>query len=139
LTEKFAEVLKELGTEHALIVHSEGMDEIGFGGTKVTELKNGGINTYMISGKDLGFENADIPRADSKEQSSAITMSVLKGEKGAARDICILNAAAAIYVGGKADSIKDGIKIAEEAIDSGNALKKIEEVVKFTGEKSGHS
>lgn len=139
LTEKFAGVLRELGIKHALVVHSEGMDEIGFGKTRITEVRDGDIKTYTINGKELGFESKDVPKADSREQSAAITMGILKGEKGAARDICILNAAAAIYVAGKTDSIENGIRLAEESIDSGKALQKLEAVVKFTGERHGHS
>jgi len=139
LTEKFAGVLKELGITHALVVHSEGMDEIGFGETRITELKDGDIKTYNIDGKSLGFENREVPKAESRGQSAAITMGILKGDKGPARDICVLNAAAAIYVAGKAESIEEGIRLAEESIDSGKALQKLEEVVKFTGERHGHS
>ncbi|MBU0532826.1 anthranilate phosphoribosyltransferase [Candidatus Micrarchaeota archaeon] len=138
LTGVFAEVLRELGTEHGLIVHSEGMDEIGFGITKISELKKGEIENYSIEGADFGFEKREIPKVSSRKESAEIVNKVLKGEGGAARDVCILNAAAAIYVGGAA-SLDKGIRLAEEAIDSGEAMKKLEEVVKFTGDAYGHS
>lgn len=134
LTEKMASVLSALGTNHALVVHSEGMDEIGLGKTKISELKGGRIETYEIQGSDFGFKNAKIPTASSKEESAAIILRVLKGEPGPARDISVLNAAAAIYAGGKAGSIKDGIPIAEHSVDSGKAFEKLDELVRFTGE-----
>ena len=133
LCEVFAKVLQNLGSNRALIVHSEGMDEIGLGKTRITEL-NDGIRSYTIDAKDLGFERREIPKAATKEESARIVMDIFNGEKGPARDVCLLNAAAAIYAGEMADSIEDGIGIAAESIDSGSALQKLEQVVKETGE-----
>ncbi len=134
----FAEVLQNLGCERALIVHSEGMDEIGLGKTNVAEL-DGEIRGYVIDARDFGFEKREIPKARTKEESAKIVMGVLQGEMGAARDVCILNAAAAVYAGGKAESIEEGIEIARESVDSGSAKRKLEEVVRFTGDDDGHS
>lgn len=128
LTETFAKVLDSLGTERALIVHSEGMDEIGLGKTKICELKNKRIKTYFIKGEEFGFEKQEVPRVHSAEQSAEIIHNILKGEKGPERDIAVLNAGAAIYLGKKAETIKQGVKLAEESIDSGNALKKLLEL-----------
>lgn len=133
LCEVFAKVLQNLGCSRALIVHSEGMDEIGLGKTKITELSDG-IRSYTIDAKDFGFERREIPKASTREESAAIVMGLLKGEKGAARDVCLLNAAAAIYAGGNAGSIEEGAGIAAESVDSGSALGKLEQVVRYTGE-----
>ncbi len=131
---KMAQVLGSLGTRHALIVHSEGMDEIGLGKTEISELKNGKTENYEIDGKEFGLEKKGIPRVHGKEEGAKIILGVLEGGKGAARDVSVLNAAAAIYVGGKADSIKDGIGLAENSVDSGSAKEKLEQLIKFTGE-----
>lgn len=136
LTDFMAEVLKNLGVERALVVHGmDGLDEITVTDrTKVTELKDGNIKSYYIEPADFGMEKmkkADIEGADSTVNADIIK-SIFNGEKGAKRDIVVLNAAAALYVGKKADSIKDGIKIAEEIIDSGKVIKKLEEFVAYT-------
>lgn len=134
LTGTFAHVLHSLGTMHALVVHSEGMDEIGLGKTRISELKDGKIENYEIDGKEFGFEKKEIPRVHGKEESAAMIVRVLEGERGAARDVSVLNAAAAIYVGGKAETIAGGAGLAADSIDSGKALEKLNRLVKFTGE-----
>jgi len=131
MTEKMAEVLLGLGTKHALVVNGEGTDEIVFGKTKVSELKNGKIETYIIDGKELGFEDKEIPKPESKDDNAKILENVLKGEEGTAKEISILNAAAAIYVGGKAGSIEKGINAAREAVDSGKAYEKLKSFIEF--------
>jgi anthranilate phosphoribosyltransferase len=132
---KMATVLLQLGTRHALVVHSEGMDEIGLGKTQVHEVKNGRVEIFPLDAADFGFEKRMIPTVQSREESAQIVLGVLKCEAGAARDISILNAAAALYVSGKSGSIEHGIALAQKAIDSGAALAKLEQIRKFTGEK----
>jgi len=136
LTEKMASVLKELGSEHALVVHGAGgIDEISVSGhTKVSELKNGEVKTYEISPENFGLKRWDINLilgGDAKLNAEIIKR-VLEGEKGPHRDVVLLNSGAGIYVSGLADSIDDGIKMAEEAIDSGKAKKKLEELINLT-------
>ncbi len=136
LTEKIALVLKELGTKHALVVHGAGgIDEISISGhTKVSELKNGEVKTYEINPEDFGFKKWDLNLvlgADAKTNAEIIKK-IFDGEKGPQRDIVLLNSGAAIYVSGLADSIQDGIKMAREAIDSGKAKKKLEELIRIT-------
>ncbi len=136
LTEKIALVLKELGTKHALVVHGAGgIDEISISGhTKVSELKNGKVKTYEINPEDFGFKKWDLNLvlgADAKTNAEIIKK-IFDGEKGPQRDIVLLNSGAAIYVSGLADSIQDGIKMAREAIDSGKAKKKLEELIRIT-------
>ena len=134
LAPKLAEVLQMLGTKHALVVHSEGMDEIGLGKTNVCELKDGSISTYVIDASEFGMKKRTVPTAQSKEESAAIVLEVLAGKPGAALDVSLLNAAAAIYVSGKAETIKQGLEIAREAVKSGAANKKLEQLRAFTGE-----
>ncbi len=136
LTEKIALVLKELGTKHALVVHGAGgIDEISISGhTKVSELKNGKVKTYEINPEDFGFKKWDLNLvlgADAKTNAEIIKK-IFDGEKGPQRDIVLLNSGAAIYISGLADSIQDGIKMAREAIDSGKAKKKLEELIRIT-------
>jgi anthranilate phosphoribosyltransferase len=139
LTETLAEVLRELGTARALVVHSGGMDELGLGKTRVSELRDGSVRTYELDASEFGITKQKVPTAGSKEESARITLSVLKGEKGAALDIAVLNAAAAIYVGGKAKTIGEGLELARLSVDCGAALRKLEMLRDFRGEGNGHT
>lgn len=133
LVEPLAQVLKQLGSNHVLVVRSDdGMDEISIGAaTQVAELKNGVIDTYTIQPEDFGLQRADISAlaVDGAEQSLQVVKGVLGGEPGPARDIVLMNAGAAIYAADLADSLADGIKRAAEVIDSGEAMKKLEALV----------
>ncbi len=134
--EPLARVLKQLGSRHVMIVHADdGMDEISIGSeTQVAELKDGDITTYSIKPEDFGFQRADlatIKAADSKESLNLIR-SVLDNQPGPARDIVCLNAGAAIYVSGLADSLAAGIEKAKLAIASGDARQKLEALVHYS-------
>jgi anthranilate phosphoribosyltransferase len=130
LCETLAQVLKILGTKHALVVNGDGIDEISnISDTYVAELKDGAISTYTLTPEKLGIERAtanEIVGGTPKENAQDINY-ILKGEKGPKRDIVVINAAAALYVAGKADSVKDAIPIAKDAIDSGKTLEKLNE------------
>lgn len=130
---KMAQVLAMLGAGHALVVHSKGMDEIGLGETQVFEVKGGRISEYVLDAKKLGIREREIPKAHSGGESAKIILGVLEGREGAARDIALLNAAAAIYVSGKAGSIGEGLGMAAQSVDSGKAMKKLDEIRKFEG------
>ncbi|MBU0502511.1 MAG: anthranilate phosphoribosyltransferase [Candidatus Margulisbacteria bacterium] len=139
LTEVMAKVLNNLETKHALVVHGlDGLDEISISSkTKVSELKSGKVKTFELSPKELGLKKGD--KADLKggsaNENAAIALEILKGsDKGARRDMVLANAGAAIYVGGKAKDLKEGIKLAAESIDSGAANKKLAELIKFSSE-----
>jgi len=136
LTEKLAGVLRELGSRHALVVHGVGgLDELStLGKTKVTELHNEKITTYHTVPAQFGLKTADPEQlAGSDPQENACTlMHILGGEMGPRRDIVVLNAAAAIYVAGAADTIKHAIPIAEESIDSGRALRKLNDLIEVS-------
>ncbi len=135
LTEPLAEVLGKLGSKHAFVVHGNGLDEITIeAATKVSEFKDGHVMTYEIKPTDFGMKlgSLDEVKCSSLEENAKALTDVLKGEKGAKRDIVLLNAAAAIVAAGKSDNLKDGIKLAEESIDSGKAMEKLEKLKEFT-------
>ncbi|WP_018142214.1 anthranilate phosphoribosyltransferase [Thioalkalivibrio sp. ALJ7] len=125
-----AEALKGLGSEHVLVVHAEdGLDEISIASpTRVAELKNGEIHEYTIRPEDFGLVTRalDTVRVDSVEASASMLRGVLDGQTGAARDIVLLNAGAAIYAGGGADTLAAGVEAAARAIDSGAARERLE-------------
>jgi anthranilate phosphoribosyltransferase len=135
LTEMFAEALNALGTRRALIVHgSDGLDEITCTGTtRVSELRDGAVKTYDLNPVLLIGEECDAEEmagGDAAENAS-ILRAVLSGERqDGARKVVLLNAAAAIVAGEKADRMDEGIKIAEESIDSGAALEKLETLIR---------
>lgn len=131
-----AEVLQQLGSKHVLVVHSEdGLDEISIGApTAVAELKNGVIRTYTISPTQFGFQPATIKKLKvaTPAESLAVLQKVLQNQTGAARDIVILNAGAAIYVAGLSKSLKSGISKAKLVLQSGAAEKKFQSLIKLS-------
>ena len=131
-----AEVLLGLGSRHALVVHGfDGLDEITLTGeTQISELKNGNITNYSLNPQAFGYSlcsSLDL-KGGVPEENAKIIRGILKGEQGVKTDIVILNAAAAIYVGGKAESIERGILIAANSIGSGEANKKLEELCRVS-------
>ena len=130
LTHTHANVLNNLGTQHAFVVHgNDGLDEITTTTTtQVSELVNSDVKTYTLDPTTLGIPKAD-PESllgGTPEENAEITVNILNGEKGPKRDIVLLNAAAAIVAGGKAGSLEKGLELANTAIDSGSALEKLE-------------
>jgi anthranilate phosphoribosyltransferase len=130
LTETLATVLGNLGSEHVFVVHgSDGLDEMTLTGpTRVSELKNGSVTTYDVSPKDVGLAQADASALAGGEadENAATTLAILKGETGPKRDIVLLNAAAAIVAGGKASNLAEGVKVAAQVVDSGEAFAKLD-------------
>lgn len=136
-TETIAAVLRELGLKRALVVASEdGLDEISLSApTKISELKNGELMTYDITPEQLGLSTqplASVLGGDAATNANLIK-AILKGEIGPHRDIVLANAGACIYVAGQAESIAEGVQIAAESIDSGNAYRKLEQWIEATG------
>jgi anthranilate phosphoribosyltransferase len=133
LLEPMASVLKQLGSNHVMVVHAEdGMDEISISApTHVAELKQGEVSTYTVRPSDFGMESASLEelRVDSAEQSLAMIRAVLADNPGPARDIVCLNAGAAIYVSGCADSLVSGVEAARAAISSGKAAAVLQNLV----------
>ena len=140
LVEPLANVLANLGSKHVLVVHADdGLDEISIGSsTLVAELNNGKVSSYRISPQDFAMESAEVSTlsVDSVDQSLKIMQDVLDGVAGPAADIVLLNAGAAIYVAGKADSLAAGIESARQAITSGKARSKLDELVAITTKMS---
>ena len=133
-----ARVLQELGAERALVVWGrDGMDEISLGAaTMVGELRDGQVREYEIHPEDFGIAmsaSRNLKVADAA-QSRGMLLGVLDGAPGPAREIVVLNAAAALYVAGVADSIADGIGLAREALDSGAARQALDRYVAATRE-----
>lgn len=136
LTEPLARVLKNLGVRGAFVVWGEdGLDEISIKArTRITELKEGKIETYYIKPEDFGMQGASLReiRGGDREENARILKDILRGEKGAKRDIVLINTAACLVAAGRARDLKEGIEIAEDCIDSGKAKDKLESLVKFT-------
>lgn len=132
-----AEVLRQLGSERAMIVHgADGMDELSvFAKNHVAELKDGKIREYTLDPAELGLAQTDraAVAGGSAQENAARIRSVLEGEKGAARDIVVLNAAAALVVAGVADSMPAGVERAKQALDQGEAARKLAELAAFRG------
>ena len=136
LVEPLAKVLNNLGVKSALSVYGiDGMDEISVSDkTYVCEIKDGVTKSYEIDPSEFGFEKCsieDLVGGDPKE-NARITLDILKGQKGPKRNAVVLNSAAGLYVAGAAESIGDGVKIAEDMIDSGKALQQLENFIEFT-------
>ncbi len=130
LTESLCHVLQTLESVRAYVVHGEdGLDEITLTGkTRVSELYRGRVQTFDFDPRDLGFslcDAADLKGGD-VETNAAITLAILQGEKGPRRDITLLNAAAALVVAGRADSLEQAVELARQSIDSGGAMEKLE-------------
>lgn len=137
LVEKMAHALADLGTEHALIVHgADGLDEITVTGpTKIAEVRNNNVErVFTITPEEVGLSRYRIEelRGGDAKDNAQIALRILHGMHGAARDIVVFNAAATLYVAGKAASIAEGVKLAQEAIDSGRALATLEALVQMT-------
>jgi len=139
LGEKLAQVLRRLGSKHAMVVYSlNGMDEISVAGkSRVWELSNGKITDYQVAPADFGLAAAGIETlvGGTPQENAAILRSVLEGEKGPKRDAVIMNAAAGIAVSHRIENrsglpaLKEGAEIARETIDSGRALDKLEKLI----------
>lgn len=138
IARKLAEVLALLGSTRAVLVHSdEGLDEIGIaGGTAVTEWDRSAtsIREYSIAPEEFGLERGDAGdlMGGNVTENVAITRSILEGESGPRRSVTLMNAGAGIYAAEGADSIGEGIALAADAIDSGGAMAKMEELVAIT-------
>jgi len=131
-----AEVLRNLGSKAAFVVHSEDRcDEISISGkTTVCQLKGGDIVTYRIEPEMAGLKRADLKeiQGGTPEKNGDILLQVLRGEPGPPRDVVLLNAAAVFVAAEKASDLRTGTEMAAESIDSGRAKKKLEELIQFT-------
>jgi anthranilate phosphoribosyltransferase len=133
--ETMAGALGELGTDRALVVSSaDGLDEFSVSGaTRVVELRDGRLSTYEVLPEEVGLEPATdgAVGAGTPEENARVLRGVLTGQPGTERALAVLNAAAAIYVGGRAESLREGVERAEESIDSGAAAAKLDRYLEF--------
>lgn len=138
LVEPLAQVLINLGLERGMVVYGKDkLDEISMSApTTVCEFKDGWFKTYTVSPEDFGFERCTKQDLEggTPEENAKITLAILNGEKGHKRNAVLLNAGAALYLGGKAESMKDGVKLAAEIIDSGKAIKTLEQFIQLSNE-----
>ena len=139
LLETLAEVLRNLGSEHVYVVcGSDGLDEITTtSDTQIAELKDDIIRTYLVTPEQFGFARVrrEALVVGSAEESAAVIRDILRGVKGPARDISVMNAGAAISAAGMAEDIAAGIRKAENSIDSGAAAMALEKLIRISNAK----
>ncbi len=139
ITEKIAVVMSRLGVERAFVVSGKDhMDEITTtGATVISEIRDGNVTTYEVTPEEFGLKRAalDDLRGGDGAENAKIAKRILTGEKGPKRDIVLLNAGAALYIARLADSVKEGILMAEESIDSGNAMRVLQELAEMSNAK----
>ncbi len=135
-TQIFAKAMLQMGIERALVMNGkDGMDEITTtDATTICEIRDNGILTYEITPEQFGFKRStpEELRGGVAEENAKIAMEIFNGKKGAKRDITVLNAGAAIYLGKGAASIVEGVKIANEVLDKGLALHKLNQLIDMT-------
>lgn len=141
LTEPLARVLAKLGSKRALVVHGEGnLDELTVTGiNRVSELRNGEVTTYSVDPADLGFARAgiqDLLGGADADESAQQMRAVLTGEKGAKRDMVLLNSGAALMAAGLCEDFQSGILAAAEVIDSGRAVAKLDQLIEYSNRKN---
>ena len=138
LVEPLAQVLTELGVKRGMVVYGQDrLDEISAcAPTTICEIKDGWTKRYVIRPEDFGLESClrEELRGGTPAENAAITRSVLGGERGAKRNAVLLNAGAALYIGGKAESMRGGVQLAAEIIDSGKALEALEKLITISNE-----
>jgi anthranilate phosphoribosyltransferase len=136
LVEKMALALQYLGCNHALVVHGEdGLDEITTGGkTHVCEVKGGHMVNYVISPEKIGLiqSNSDSLKGGIAKENAEMLRNILKGTPGPQRDAVLMNAAAVLLAGDKVETLQRGVELAQNTIDSGQALKKLEQLIELS-------
>lgn len=138
LVEPLAKVLYNLGVKRAMVVYGQDkLDEISVSApTTVCEIRDGQFNTYVITPEQFGFTRCDKSElvGGTPQENAEITKAVLDGEKSARRNAVVMNAGAAFYVAGKADTLEAGVRLAEELIDSGEAMAKLNDFIKYSNQ-----
>lgn len=133
LVEPLAQVLISLGVKRGMVVYGQDkLDEISLSApTSVCEIKDGWYKKYTISPEDFGLHRCakEDLMGGTPEENAKITREILGGAKGAKRDAVLMNAGASLYIGGKAESLKEGITLAAQIIDSGKALETLEKLI----------
>ena len=136
LVEPLAQVLVSLGIKRGMVVYGmDKLDEISMSApTKVCEIRDGWFKSSVITPEDFGFERCtkDDLKGGRPEDNAKITLDILNGAKGHKRNAVLMNAGASLYIGGKADSMKDGIRLAETIIDSGKAMETLNRFIEVS-------
>ena len=136
LVEPLARVLMNLGVKRGMVVYGKDkLDEISLSApTTVCEFKEGWYKTYTITPEDFGFERCtkEDLKGGTPEENARITRAILNGEKGHKRNAVLMNAGAALYIGGKADSMREGIELAAELIDSGKVAQVLDKFIEVS-------
>jgi len=138
LVEPLAQVLCNLGVKNAMVVYGEdGLDEISISApTFICEVKDGWVRSYTITPEQFGFDRCDKKdlQGGTPPENAQILRALLRGEKGPKRNAAVLNAAAAMFITGQYESIEAAVKVANDVIDSGKALKKLDDFIRFSNE-----
>ena len=136
LVEPLAQVLINLGVKRGMVVYGQDkLDEISMSApTTICEIRDGWFRSYVITPEEFGFKRCtkDELRGGTPEENAGITLSILKGEKGHKRNAVLMNAGAALYIGGKARDMKEGIALAAEMLDSGKALETLNKLIEIS-------
>ena len=136
LVEPLARVLVSLGIKRGMVVYGQDkLDEISMSApTTVCEINNGWYRTNVITPEDFGFTRCtkDELKGGTPEENAEITRAILRGEKGPMRDAVLMNAGASLYIGGKAESMKEGVALAAEIIDSGKAMETLQKLIEVS-------
>ena len=136
LVEPLAQVLISLGVKRGMVVYGQDkLDEISMSSpTTVCEFKDGWFKSYVIAPEDFGFERCSKAElvGGTPEENAKITLDILNGEKGPRRNAVLMNAGAALYIGGKAETMKEGVELAAKLIDSGEALKTLQGLIEVS-------
>ena len=136
LVTPLAQVLINLGVKRGMVVYGQDkLDEISMSApTTICEINNGWFKTYVIKPEDFGFTRCtkEELKGGTPEENAEITRAILNGEKGPKRDAVLLNAGAALYIGGKAESMKEGVALAAELIDSGKAMETLQKLIEVS-------
>lgn len=136
LVEPLAQVLVSLGVKRGMVVYGmDKLDEISMSApTKICEIKDGWFRTAVISPEDFGFERCtkEDLKGGTPEENTKIVRDILGGQKGNKRNAVLMNAGASLYIGGKADSMKEGIELAAEIVDSGKALETLDKLIEVS-------
>ena len=136
LVEPLAQVLINLGIKRGMVVYGQDkLDEISMSApTAICEIRDGWFKSSVITPEDFGFERCtrEDLRGGAPEENARITLSILNGKRGHKRNAVLMNAGAALYIGGKAESMKDGIALAAKIIDSGKALETLNKLIEVS-------
>ena len=136
LVKPLAQVLINLGVKRGMVVFGQDtLDEISMSApTTICEIRDGWFKSYVITPEDFGFTRCtkEDLKGGNPEENAAITLAILKGEKGPKREAVLMNAGAALYIGGKADSLKEGLQLAAELIDSGKVLEVLQKLIEVS-------